>query len=119
MLIITLYTKMSEYIQKTIVINRPTSLSFHIFHSHFIRSPCSAIVTRVAVSRAPIIRQSTLFHSMAPSKGTRHEAARCPSLAHTDEIQRSFTCRLLGGSPDMAGSGAAVVPPDIPRRKPA
>ena len=48
MLIIALYTKMSEYIQKTIVINRPTSLSFHIFHSHFIRSPCSAIVTRVA-----------------------------------------------------------------------
>jgi hypothetical protein len=24
-------------------------------------------------------------------------------LAHTDEIQRSFKCRLLGGRPDMAG----------------
>jgi len=37
MLISTLYTKMSEYAQKTIVINRPMSLSFHILHSHFIR----------------------------------------------------------------------------------
>ena len=33
MLIITLYAKMSEYTEKTIVINRPMSLSFHILHS--------------------------------------------------------------------------------------
>ena len=35
MLIVTLYTKMSEYTQKTIVINSPMSLSFHIPHSQF------------------------------------------------------------------------------------
>ena len=51
MLIVTLYTKMSEYTQNTIVINSPMSLSFHILHSHFIRSGgsrlCSAIVINV------------------------------------------------------------------------
>ena len=35
MLIVTLYTKMSEYTQKTVVINSPMSLSFHILQSHF------------------------------------------------------------------------------------
>jgi hypothetical protein len=38
MLIVTLYTKMSEYTQKTIVINSPMSLNFHILRSHFTRS---------------------------------------------------------------------------------
>ena len=56
MLIITLYTKMSEYTQKTIVINLPMSLSFHILHSHFDKpgkaALCRAIVTCVTVSRA-------------------------------------------------------------------
>jgi hypothetical protein len=60
MLIVTLYTKMSEYTQKTIVINSPMSLNFHILQSHFTRSGKAAlaaqIITNVAVSRAPIIR---------------------------------------------------------------
>lgn len=34
MLIVTLYTKMSEYAQNTVVINRPMILSFHIPRSH-------------------------------------------------------------------------------------
>jgi hypothetical protein len=33
MLIVTLYTKMSEYAQKTVVINIPMNLSFHILCS--------------------------------------------------------------------------------------
>jgi len=43
MLIVTLYTKMSEYTQNTVAINIPMSLTFHILHSHFTRwqsSPC-------------------------------------------------------------------------------
>jgi hypothetical protein len=35
MLIITLYTKMSEYTQKTVEMNSPMSLSFHIPRSDF------------------------------------------------------------------------------------
>ena len=53
MLIVTLYTKMSEYTQNTVVINSPMSLSFHILHSHFAvwqSSPRSANITTVAVS---------------------------------------------------------------------
>ena len=38
MLIVTLYTKMSEYTQNNIVTNNPMSLSFHMLRSHFTRS---------------------------------------------------------------------------------
>ena len=47
MLIVTLYTKMSEYTQKTVVINRPMSLIFHILHSHFTKSGKAALVAQV------------------------------------------------------------------------
>jgi hypothetical protein len=47
MLIITLYNKMSEYIQKTIVMNRPMSLSFHIRYSHLVRSGKAALAARL------------------------------------------------------------------------
>jgi len=47
MLIITLYTRMSEYTQKTIVINRPMSLSFHILHSQFVRSGKAALAVQL------------------------------------------------------------------------
>jgi hypothetical protein len=54
MIIVMLYTKMSEYTQKTIEIISPMSLSFHILRSHFTRSGKAALaaqVTTVAVSR--------------------------------------------------------------------
>jgi len=44
MLIITLYTKMSEYTQKTVAISSPMSLTFHIPQSHFTRSGKAARV---------------------------------------------------------------------------
>jgi hypothetical protein len=47
MLNIPLYIKMSEYTEKTIVINRPMSLSFHILHSHFIRSGKAAFAVQL------------------------------------------------------------------------
>ena len=47
MLIVTLYTKISEYTQKTIVINSPMSLSFHILRSHFTRSGKAALAAQI------------------------------------------------------------------------
>ena len=47
MLIVTLYTKMSEYTQKTIAINSPMSLSFHIPRSHFTKFGKAALVVQV------------------------------------------------------------------------
>ena len=46
MLIATLYTKMSEYTQKTIVIDSPMSLSFHILRSHFTKSGKAALIAQ-------------------------------------------------------------------------
>jgi hypothetical protein len=47
MLIVTLYTKMSEYTQNTVVINSPMSLSFHILHSHFAKSGKAALAAQI------------------------------------------------------------------------
>jgi|SoiMetStandDraft_5_1073268.scaffolds.fasta_scaffold331701_1 fatty acid-binding protein DegV len=47
MLIVTLYTKMSEYTQNNIVTNNPMSLSFHILHSHFAKSGQAALAAQI------------------------------------------------------------------------
>ena len=47
MIIVKLYTKMSEYTQKTIEINSPMSLSFHILHSHFAKSGQAALAAQI------------------------------------------------------------------------
>jgi hypothetical protein len=70
MLIITLYARMSEYTEKTIVINRPMSLSFHIPHS-----PLCGAVTRANNSAVEAPSPD------AQAYQTWGEVARCPSLA--------------------------------------
>ena len=75
MLIVTLYTRMSEYTQKTVVINSPMSLSFHILYSHFSRSGKAALQRKYnhcsGVARAnTIMGGSRLHHLIAPSTPT-------------------------------------------------
>jgi hypothetical protein len=56
MIITALYTKMSEYAQKTIVINHPMSLSFHI------RPPSSG------PGKPPLQRNCNFFSGVARQK---------------------------------------------------
>ncbi len=47
MLIVTLYTKVSEYTQKIVVISSPMSLTFHIRRSRLTKSGKAALVAQV------------------------------------------------------------------------